>query len=268
MSIVIFHATHRPKINLLLLLFTKINYAREKSLIMRLRLKTASILSKHFSPKAQRRYHHTLCNTLSGCLGNGSLQLFIFSLPPFASLTSAFASLPPHPPVPPLGFFKSFVSLVFLGSIFILYSTLEAVSIKIYLLYYFFNKPAGYNSAVLKMSFSTRKVWGSIPRPVKSDTCSQRLATAATFFWTCVAQALSRGVGPRQSLPHFGTIAFDLRKNFVPAIVTVESVDTRYTVFKETPVLTNCFTAASMIKVQFKQNTLEKLDCRFCCIAS
>ena len=165
MSIVIFHATHRPKINLLLLLFTKINYAREKSLIMRLRLKTASILSKHFSPKAQRRYHHTL----SGCLGNGALQLFIFCLPPFASLTSAFASLPP-PPVPPLGFFKSFVSLVFLGSIFILYSTLEAVSIKIYILYYFFNKPAGYNSAVLKMSLSMRKVWGSIPRPVKSDT--------------------------------------------------------------------------------------------------
>ena len=80
---------------------------------------------------------------------------------------------------------------------------------------------------MLKMSLSMRKVWGSIPRPVKSDTqCSQRLATTATFLRSCFAQALNRGVGPRYSLPRFGTAAnllkrvqktFDLiiKKNFV-----------------------------------------------------
>ena len=36
---------------------------------------------------------------------------------------------------------------------------------------------------------------------------SQRLATAATFLRTCVAQALRRGVGPRHSLPCFGAAA-------------------------------------------------------------
>ena len=34
--------------------------------------------------------------------------------------------------------------------------------------------------------------------------CSQRLATVATFLRSCVAQALSRGVGPHHSLPRFG----------------------------------------------------------------
>ena len=38
-----------------------------------------------------------------------------------------------------------------------------------------------------------------------ASECSQRLATAATFLWSCVAQALSRGVGPYHSLPRFGT---------------------------------------------------------------
>ena len=44
------------------------------------------------------------------------------------------------------------------------------------------------------------EVWGSSPKPVKSAQCRQRLATAATFFRSCVAQALSSGDGPRQSL--------------------------------------------------------------------
>ena len=32
----------------------------------------------------------------------------------------------------------------------------------------------------------------SLPRPVKSALCRQRLATIATFIRSCVAQALSR----------------------------------------------------------------------------
>ena len=45
-----------------------------------------------------------------------------------------------------------------------------------------------------------REVWGSIPGPVKSAQCRQRLATAATLLRSCVAQTLSRGDGPRHSL--------------------------------------------------------------------
>ena len=42
---------------------------------MRLGSKTASILSKHFSPISQRGYHDILSTTLSVCLKNGALQL-------------------------------------------------------------------------------------------------------------------------------------------------------------------------------------------------
>ena len=55
-------------------------------------------------------------------------------------------------------------------------------------------------SSVVKRTLSVREVWGSIPRPVKSTQCRQRLATVATFLRSCVAQALSRGDGPRNSL--------------------------------------------------------------------
>ena len=55
-------------------------------------------------------------------------------------------------------------------------------------------------SSVAKRTLSVREVWGSIPGPVKSAQCRQRLATAATFLRSCVAQALSRGDGPRYSL--------------------------------------------------------------------
>ena len=41
---------------------------------------------------------------------------------------------------------------------------------------------------------------GSIPRPVKSAQCRLRLATAATFLQSCVAQTLSCGDGPRHLL--------------------------------------------------------------------
>ena len=42
-------------------------------------------------------------------------------------------------------------------------------------------------------SLLMRKVWSSIFWPVKSDTQHQRLATAATFLRSCVAQVLSHG---------------------------------------------------------------------------
>ena len=54
--------------------------------------------------------------------------------------------------------------------------------------------------SVAKRTLSVWKVWGSIPGPVKSAQCRQRLAIAATFLRSCVAQALSRGDGPRHSL--------------------------------------------------------------------
>ena len=41
---------------------------------------------------------------------------------------------------------------------------------------------------------------GSNPRSVKSAQSRQRLATAAMVLWSCVAQALSHGDGPRNSL--------------------------------------------------------------------
>ena len=92
-----------------------------------------------------------------------------------------------------------------------------------------------------------------------------------TFLQTCVAQALRRGVVPRHSLPRFGTTAsvmkgvqrrFDLikKKNLCVVIATAEIPRLRRLL------LTNCFTAASMTKMQFKQNTSEKLDYRYCCI--
>ena len=64
--------------------------------------------------------------------------------------------------------------------------------------FFFFLRPAV--SSVAKRTLSVREVWGSIPGPVKSAQCRQRLATGATFLRSCVAQALSRGDGPRLSL--------------------------------------------------------------------
>ena len=55
-------------------------------------------------------------------------------------------------------------------------------------------------SSVAKRTLSVREVWGSIPGPVKSTQCRQRLATVATFLRSCVAQTLSRGDGPYNSL--------------------------------------------------------------------
>ena len=55
-------------------------------------------------------------------------------------------------------------------------------------------------SSVAKRTLSVREVLGSIPGPVKSAQCRQRLATAATLLRSCVAQALGHGDGPRHSL--------------------------------------------------------------------
>ena len=41
---------------------------------------------------------------------------------------------------------------------------------------------------------------GSIPQSVKSASCHQRIAIAATFLRSCVAQELSRGYGPHHLL--------------------------------------------------------------------
>ena len=54
-------------------------------------------------------------------------------------------------------------------------------------------------SSVFKRRLLVREVWGSIPGLVKLAQCRQPLATAATFLLSCVAQALSRGNGPRHS---------------------------------------------------------------------
>ena len=55
-------------------------------------------------------------------------------------------------------------------------------------------------SSIAKRTLLVREVRGSIPGPVKSTQCRQRLATVATFLRSCVAQVLSRGDGPRNSL--------------------------------------------------------------------
>ena len=55
-------------------------------------------------------------------------------------------------------------------------------------------------SSVAKRTLSVREVWGSISGSVKSTQCRQRLATVATILRSCVAQALSRRDGPRNSL--------------------------------------------------------------------
>ena len=54
-------------------------------------------------------------------------------------------------------------------------------------------------SSVVSTWLLEPKVWGSIPEPVKSAQCRQQLSTAATFLHNGVAQALSRGNGPRHS---------------------------------------------------------------------
>ena len=52
------------------------------------------------------------------------------------------------------------------------------------------SKPAGERNATVA------EILSSLPGPVKSAQCGQRLATAAMFLQSCVIQALSRGDGP------------------------------------------------------------------------
>ena len=49
-------------------------------------------------------------------------------------------------------------------------------------------------------------ILGSIPGPVKSTQCRQRLATAAMFFRSCVAHALNRGDGSPPLATRFGVL--------------------------------------------------------------
>ena len=51
-------------------------------------------------------------------------------------------------------------------------------------------------SSVVQHTLSVREVWGSIPRLVELAQCRQRLATVATFLWSCVGQALNREDDP------------------------------------------------------------------------
>ena len=46
-------------------------------------------------------------------------------------------------------------------------------------------------SSVFEGTPSVQKIWGSIPEPVKSVQCRERLATAVTLLRSCVAQALN-----------------------------------------------------------------------------
>ena len=57
-------------------------------------------------------------------------------------------------------------------------------------------------------------VVGSISRLIKSMQYRQRLATAAMFLWSCAAQALSRGNGPRRSL-HASAQHCEYNDNFI-----------------------------------------------------
>ena len=47
---------------------------------------------------------------------------------------------------------------------------------------------------------SVREVWDSNPGPVKWDSVANGSPPLRRFFVSCVAQALSRGGGPRHSL--------------------------------------------------------------------
>ena len=61
---------------------------------------------------------------------------------------------------------------------------------------------------------SVRKVMGSILRSIESDTVSPTLSTAVTLLRSCVAQALSRGDGPRHSL-HASAQHREYNKNLI-----------------------------------------------------
>ena len=55
-------------------------------------------------------------------------------------------------------------------------------------------------TSVVQILQSVLEVWVRIPGRSNRTQCRQWLATAATFLWICVAQARSRGDGPRYSL--------------------------------------------------------------------
>ena len=125
------------------------------------------------------------------------------------------------------------------------------------------------------MPLSMRKIWGSIPRPVKSDTVlpTARHRCEVSSDLCCPGAKMRGRTPPLATMLRYcsefnetstGTvkICFDLLKKLGAAIATAQ------TPYLRKLLLTNCFTAAaSMTKMQFKQSTLEKLDYRYCCIS-
>ena len=63
-----------------------------------------------------------------------------------------------------------------------------------------------------------------IPGWSNPTKCRQRLATAATFLWSCVAQALSRGDGPRHSL-HAPALYRGYKEDFIVFIFFYIGID-------------------------------------------
>ena len=87
------------------------------------------------------------------------------------------------------------------------------------------NRPV---SLVVKQTLSVREVWGSMSGPLKSAQCRRRLSTVATFFRSCVAQALSRGDVPRNSLQasaYFGEYYEDLIFQFFQNVILANKPD-------------------------------------------
>ena len=70
-------------------------------------------------------------------------------------------------------------------------------------------------SSVVRLTLSVWEVWDSIPGPVKSALCRQRLVTAAMFLRSCVAQALSRGNEPLLVICFGVIISFSTCKRYL-----------------------------------------------------
>ena len=127
------------------------NCAREESLIKRLRSKIASILSKAFFTQITESLSS---DALKHIIGMSKKR----STPAPETVTvrkNNFVS--PPPPVSPLGLFKSFVDLIFLGSIYSLFLALRQCQFSfLYLNNFSTNRLV--IAQLSKMSVSMRKV--------------------------------------------------------------------------------------------------------------
>ena len=105
----------------------------------------------------------------------------------------------------PLGLFKSFVGLWSFLAIFLCYFWhLEQCQFS----FLDFNKISQKKRVIIAYSvkgfrYRCGRFGTQFPGRSNRTQCSQRLATAATFLWSCVAQSLSRGIGPCHLLPRF-----------------------------------------------------------------